>query len=125
LENTISSGCVRQADRHGLVRLAAETLLQTLGYNVTSAPDGPEALSLLQDGVPADILITDYAMPEMNGAVLIDEIRRLKPGLPTIMITGYTDRVEALEDVIVLYKPFRGDELAACMTTLLHPGTTN
>ncbi|HLO58689.1 MAG TPA: response regulator [Bacteroidales bacterium] len=48
--------------------------LENMGYHVDEASDGKEALGLF-DGRPVDLLITDYNMPNMNGAELIKNIR--------------------------------------------------
>ena len=69
--------------RHGLARLAAKTGLKT-----TVAGDGEEALLLLEKE-PADIVISDVMMPNMNGLDLLRQIRARWPDTAVILITGF------------------------------------
>ena len=69
--------------RHGLARLAAKTGLKT-----TVSGDGEEALLLLEKE-PADILISDVMMPNMNGLDLLRQIRARWPDTAVILITGF------------------------------------
>lgn len=113
-------------DDDDLVRLGAEAVLNGLGYRVLAAPGGESALAILRDAAGAsqavDALVTDYAMPGMNGAVLAREARLLHPGLPVLLITGYADRPDGLEQAMLLQKPFRPAELAARLATLIGGG---
>jgi signal transduction histidine kinase/ActR/RegA family two-component response regulator len=106
-------------DDDALVRLGAEAVLTRLGYRVLAANSGDAALTLLRAGAAVDALVTDYAMPGMNGATLVQEIRRLAPGLPALLITGYADTPTGLQYISLLQKPFRPNDLAAHLATLL------
>jgi len=66
--------------------LAAELAEQ--GFQLVEAADGIEALRLLGENRPIDVLVTDLAMPGMNGVDLIREAQAVRPGLPAILITG-------------------------------------
>jgi CheY-like chemotaxis protein len=72
-----------------------------------------------------DLLVSDFAMPGMNGLALIQEAKRRLPGLP-VLLTGYADadvrdRVEDNPDsaVALLRKPVSGAELATRVAALL------
>jgi CheY-like chemotaxis protein len=65
-------------------------------------------------------MVTDYAMPGMSGATLLHEARRLVPGLPVLLITGYTDKPDDFENIAHLQKPFGPKELAAHLAALIH-----
>jgi DNA-binding NtrC family response regulator len=90
----------------------AENLAEILrdnGDHVAVAGGGAQALELVRS-TRFDALVTDMRMPEMSGAVLVHEIRRVDPGLPAIIVTAYTgeDDLEAArkEGVLaVLPKP--------------------
>ena len=87
---------------------------------VGSASSGLEALELAlqQESVP--LLLTDVVMPGMNGRELADEMRRRIPGLKTVFMSGYTDRVLTESGTIdpgtlYLQKPFTAAQLAAIL----------
>jgi DNA-binding NtrC family response regulator len=66
-----------------------ERLFGRYGYGVIVASGGRQALELLHSGaVDIDAVISDYEMPGMNGAELAAELKRCKPTLPVIMVTG-------------------------------------
>jgi CheY-like chemotaxis protein len=54
------------------------------------AADGWQAMALLRDGEPVDVLFSDIVMPGgMNGVELAQRARRLRPALPVLLATGY------------------------------------
>ena len=100
--------------------------LQAGGYDVYPAADGLEALAKLDAGTAVDLLVTDFAMPGMNGLVLIEEARKRLPHLPVLLLTGYADaevreRIElGLSGVVeMMRKPVTGEELADRVARLL------
>ena len=109
-------------DDDSVRQLMAESL-EAIGYAVTQAADGETALGLLRQAVP-DLLITDYLMPGMTGAELMQKVRSEAPDLPMIIATGYAD-MKAIEEVIgenqLLRKPFPLAELAATVARALEP----
>jgi CheY-like chemotaxis protein len=109
-------------DDDALVRLGAEAALTGLGYRVLAADGGDAALTILRAGAAVDALVTDYAMPGMNGATLVQEVRRLTPGLPALLITGYADKPTGLQHIPLLQKPFRPNDLAAHLAAILGEG---
>ena len=84
-------------DEPSLVMLGTN-LLRGLGYQVESAIGSREALERFQ-GNPAafDLVITDMTMPEMNGAELAQAILRVRPDLPIIVCSGYTEAIANLQ----------------------------
>jgi CheY-like chemotaxis protein len=99
------------------VRAVAATILQDAGHEVTEAVDGSAALAILareRDGI--DLVVTDFAMPGLNGVDVAREGRRLMPRLPVLFVTGYADTAVLREKAApeeVLQKPFRAAELLA------------
>ena len=105
------------------VRAATAGLLAELGCTVTQAVDGPAALAAI--GSDVELVIVDFTMPGMNGAELASRLRRTRPGLPILIITGYADpdRLTAGWDGPVLAKPFDFETLAAAVRkTVGRPG---
>jgi PAS domain S-box-containing protein len=110
-------------DDNELVRRAMEMTLQGLGHRVLAAPDGAAALEILSGTEDIDGLITDYAMEDMNGVELIQKARSLRPHLPVMLITGYADLTEDMDDIAVLHKPFQAADLVSNLHTLLGAST--
>jgi nitrogen-specific signal transduction histidine kinase/ActR/RegA family two-component response regulator len=106
------------------VRRVATAMVAELGYEVVTAVAGEEALGLLAEG-GFELMVTDIAMPGMNGVELGHRARRLVPDLPILFASGYADvqtfGVE-LSDELVLRKPFRISEVAARLHHLLEAG---
>jgi PAS domain S-box-containing protein len=119
-EATASQGeRILMVEDDDLVRTHALRLLESLGYSVTAARNGPEALEMLRNDVPCDLLFTDVIMPGgMTGPQLAAAARALRPRLPVLYTSGYTEnaivhhgRVDP--GVNLLHKPYRRPELAA------------
>ena len=71
-------------------------LLGELGYRAVCCHDGAEALATVAaDPGAVDLVITDMTMPGMTGDVLAQRLKSLRPGLPVILCTGYSERMSA------------------------------
>jgi CheY-like chemotaxis protein len=106
-------------DDNDLVRRAMEMTLQGFGHRVLAVPDGAAALEILSGSEGVDVLITDYAMEGINGVELIHEAHSLRPHLPVMLITGYADLTEDMDDVVLLHKPFQAADLLSKLQKLL------
>ena len=108
-------------DDEPMVVKMLEASIKSLNYGVLTAPDGRTALELVQGDCPrVDIVMTDIRMPGMNGVCLQREIKELRPDIPVIMMTGYTDFemvVEALKQHAfdIIFKPLEMDQIAWCL----------
>ncbi len=95
--------------------------LRLLSYSVREASDGESGLRELRRRMP-DLLMADYLMPGMNGAEFIAAARKLYPGIPVLMATGYADMAE-VEKLVgaqsVLKKPFDLETLNTAVGTEL------
>ena len=91
--------------------------LEFLGYSIVTARDGHEALRLINDCETFDLMITDVMMPGgINGWQLGQAIRDIRPGMPVLFISGFSDDVaekdrRAVSDFLLLRKPFGQSEL--------------
>lgn len=76
-------------DDFNSVRVLINNILTRMGYEVILATNGSEALQLLENGQPYNLLITDIEMPEMDGFELVSNLRQLKNHneLPVIFLT--------------------------------------
>jgi PAS domain S-box-containing protein len=115
------SARVLVVDDEDLVRMGTADMLVDLGYTVVEARSGGEALALLDgSGADIDLVVTDYLMPDMNGAQLAEQLRQQRPDLPLLLVTGYTNLADSVgADLPRLSKPFRQDDLAAQVAELL------
>jgi signal transduction histidine kinase/CheY-like chemotaxis protein len=119
-EPTRGAARVLLVDDEEIVRTATADMLRDVGYHVTEATSGSQALSAIRGGVEIDVLVTDYMMPGMTGAALIQEARTSGYTLPALLITGYAATgTDIPADVPWLAKPFRQADLAARVDDLL------
>ena len=65
-------------------------VLSGAGYDVLSAADGAAALALFRC-IQVDLVITDYWLPDLTGAQLAAEMKRLKPAIPIVLFTGWVE----------------------------------
>ena len=100
------------------VRVLAERILSTHGYEVLSARSGRHALEVCEAHTgPLDLLLSDVIMPHMSGQELVRWLRRAKEGFATLFMSGYTEEratVQGLDfPVTFLQKPFTEATLLA------------
>jgi signal transduction histidine kinase/ActR/RegA family two-component response regulator len=119
-------GRVLLVDDDDDVRSVAAAMVAELGYEVATAAGGEEALVLLGER-RFEVMVTDIAMPGMNGVELGRRVRRMAPDMPILFASGYADVQtfgSELSDEAVLRKPFRISEVAARLHHLLDAGPT-
>ena len=97
-------------DDEQLVCDALEMMLKFDGHNVQTATNGAEALACL-DRAEFDLVITDYAMPQMKGDELAQRIKQTHPALPIVMITAHAEVLQSTGTpltgiAVVISKPF-------------------
>ncbi len=99
-------------------------ILTKAGYEVHAAADPQEALRLCRERLHPDVLLSDVIMPGMSGTQLAAELRRSRPYLPVLFMSGYTSGPapggqEMPADAPLLYKPFQADQLLTALHHLL------
>ena len=101
-------------------------MLERLGYQVTVRNSSVEALALFQTASERfDLVISDLAMPQMTGDTLALEIMRIRPDIPVILCTGYSDQISQEQAKAkgvhgLLYKPILKHELATAIRSVLN-----
>src|SRR5579859_5820501 len=105
------------AEDEEAVRKVIVRSLEKNGYKVLEAPDGMEAL---QRGwsfkEPIHLLVTDTVMPRVNGRELAEELRKSRPQIRTLFISGYPKEILSQKGILnpgihLLQKPFSSEEM--------------
>jgi CheY-like chemotaxis protein len=110
------------ADDEPMVREVIGIYLTDDGHTVELACDGREALEKFKKG-KFDLVLTDRAMPDMNGDQLAAEVKRLQPDLPVILLTGFGDLMNSAGEKppgvnAVVSKPFTMASLRAALADI-------
>ena len=103
-------------DDEEMMRKLMGTFLSRLGHLCATAIDGVEALDKMK-GSKIDAVVTDIKMPKMDGNALTSEISKQYPGLPVMVMTGFTEESSAITAISAgarefIQKPFSFDEFA-------------
>jgi len=114
-------GTILLAEDEPAIRKLVTRTLSKAGYRVLAAGDGQEALEQAASLETLSLLITDLAMPRLNGLELRDRLRARHPGLPVLFMSGFVEETAAgpAPEDPVLEKPFRSEDLLARVRDLL------
>ncbi len=96
------------------VRTVIGEQLREFGFEVVTHADGAGAISAIDDGVACDLLLSDFAMPGINGLQTINHIKSVRPDIRSALMTGYADDSLSTVDrkaITVFRKPLDMDEL--------------
>jgi two-component system cell cycle sensor histidine kinase/response regulator CckA len=113
-------GRVLLVEDEDMVRAVAERALVRAGYTVTTASDGDEGLAAIANGGEFDLVVSDVVMPGMDGPAMVRAIRKVRPELPVLFMSGYAEEQLRsqidLSDMHFIAKPFSvqqiGDKVA-------------
>lgn len=112
-------------DDEELILEVGEAMLEALGYNVIIAPDGGQAIELVeQKGAEIELVILDLIMPGLEGGKVFDRIREIQPAMPVILASGYSLEGQA-NDIMhrgcngFIQKPFNMSELSQKIRKIL------
>jgi CheY-like chemotaxis protein len=101
-----------------LVRAHLAETLQSLGYVVLPCASGQEVLGMIKSGVEADLLLTDILLSGgVNGHRVAEQIKELRPAMPVLYMSGYTENAIAADGhldphIHFISKPFRRQQIA-------------
>jgi CheY-like chemotaxis protein len=124
---TIRPGTVLLVDDDPIVLQLESLIFRQANFHVLEA-DGPkEALRLAASNATIDLLVTDFAMPGMNGLELTREVRKLHPNVPVLVVSGSIEACCGPDDYperfALLPKPFYCDDLLKQAAALLKPAS--
>ncbi|ADZ69980.1 cell cycle histidine kinase CckA [Polymorphum gilvum] len=108
------------------VRAFAARALASRGYTVHEAASGTEALDVMEEtGGKVDLVVSDVVMPEMDGPTLLKELRKTRPDLKIIFVSGYAEdafeeNLPENEKFFFLPKPFTLKQLATTVKDVLN-----
>jgi signal transduction histidine kinase/ActR/RegA family two-component response regulator len=110
-------------DERALRRLSANVLGQA-GYRTLEAADGQQALEMFQvHAFSVVMVVTDVVMPRMGGIELARRLRKARPDLPILFVTGYVEKSESLHESAagtpVLLKPFAPEALLRAVSSAI------
>jgi len=107
------------------LRELTRNCLESAGYRVLDAPNGPAAMQTAADkSLKIDLLLTDVIMPEMSGGELARAIALIRPTIKVLYMSGYTDDLITQHGVldagtVLLEKPFTLESLLSKVHTVL------
>jgi CheY-like chemotaxis protein len=106
------------------VRTAVVRALKAAGYSVAEASNADEALATIRNNGQIDLMITDMVMPGKPGVVLLSEARTHRPGLPAIVLSGYSEQAgndlwRVPDHAVFVEKPVSPAELIRRVAQLL------
>lgn len=111
-------------DDHSILKISRQRL-ERLGYSVVGFTDPTKALNAFTDAPGSfDLVITDMEMPRMTGDQLIVEILKIRPDTPTILCTGYSEKIseekaQQLGISLFVLKPVEKETLAVGIRKVL------
>jgi two-component system cell cycle sensor histidine kinase/response regulator CckA len=110
-------GRVLLVEDEDMVRAVAERALVRAGYTVTACSDGEEGLAAVANGGEFDLILSDVVMPGMDGPAMARAIRKARPDLPVLFMSGYAEeqlRSEIdIEAMHFMAKPFSVSQISA------------
>lgn len=119
-EDVADRGVALLVDDEELVRMSTADMLSDLGFAVIEASSAEEAVQMLENNQTFDIVVTDHLMPGMTGTELAQHVQQVRPQLPVLLVSGYAEMEGVDAHRPMLTKPFRKDELATTLLTLLN-----
>ncbi len=110
-------GRILLVEDEDMVRAVAERALTRAGYTVVTASDGDEGLEIVEGGAEFDLIVSDVVMPAMDGPTMAREVRKLRPDLPVLFMSGYAEeqlrkQIDIAGDVHFLPKPFSVQQIS-------------
>ena len=114
------SGLIIVADDQPLMRNTMKMMLEQCGFEVLQASDGESAVNLFEDNIDrVKGILVDLVMPGISGIEVAAKIKKRKPHVKTVLVTGYLDKsleMESADSVdVCLEKPFTVDNISEAL----------
>jgi PAS domain S-box-containing protein len=125
-DDLTGSGVILVVDDEELVRRMAATMLVHLGYTLLEASNGQEAIELFQRNASRiNLVILDLSMPVMNGVECLRRLRNIKPDVPVLLSSGFSEaeaarRFQSAGATNFLQKPYTAQHLAVLVKAALN-----
>jgi nitrogen-specific signal transduction histidine kinase/CheY-like chemotaxis protein len=100
------SGHILMVEDEAQLLDANAEFLRSIGYSVSCASSGPEALELIANAPQLDLVISDVVMPRMNGREFADRLLEMRPNTKILFVSGYADDVVLLAGISTLGTPY-------------------
>lgn len=117
------TGTILLVEDEDMVRAVAERALARAGYTVVTASQGEEGLERFAGMEKVDLVVSDVVMPTMDGPAMVREMRKKRPALPVLFMSGYAEEQLRqsinIDDVAFLPKPFSVAQLAEAVSAAL------
>jgi len=113
------------AEDEPAVRFVATKILEQAGYRVISAENGEEAMKFISEHInEIDLVILDVIMPKLGGKEVYENIKKIKPNLPVLFSTGYSENsihANSVSDekMFIISKPYGRVELLKTVRKIL------
>lgn len=104
------TGRILLVEDEDMVRAVAERALSRAGHEIVACPGGEEGLAAIEEGGTFDLVVSDVVMPGMDGPAMVRAIRKRRPDIPVLFMSGYAE--ESLRndidipDMHFIAKPF-------------------
>ena len=125
LPGRVNGGLVLLVEDEPAILQIGRSYLQQLGYSVLTAPGPVDAIRQFESHEEAiEMLVTDMVMPEMSGQDLMKHVRRIRPNLPVLFISGFVparfhEQGFLMPGTHIISKPFELQALAAAIRTTI------
>jgi len=93
------------------IRKMVDECLTTMGYETVLAASGNEALRIIESDPTIDLMLTDVMMPGISGITLAKRVMQMRPAIRILLTSAYMDDNVPPEDLPLLRKPFRFEDL--------------
>ena len=105
------------------IRKMVDECLTTMGYETVLAASGNEALRIIESDPTIDLMLTDVMMPGISGITLAKRVMQMRPAIRILLTSAYMDDNVPPEDLPLLRKPFRFEDLENAVVATWAAGT--